>query len=151
MQRYCFFIGDERTLDITASQITRYIGGEQAKGVTAREAFESLMERWNVVFLLIDNRAAKIQSSKKRYSELLGTQNVIPIRDGEEAPAVIVSTIASMEGTVDEHEMYSELVRSGFTKAQAGKAVASFHDTEKNDDGHGVIDKIDDGYGDLDL
>ena len=149
---YCFFIGDERALDLKASQIREYMGMNVQKNVTAAEAFHKLQEKWNVWFLLVYNHAAMYQNSESQYKGLLGDEHVIKIKDGHDAPAVIVSIIGAMEETIDLESLSKDLVAAGFSDSQALAAVDAtkgMYDVATTSDGNGVI--VDDSYGDLGL
>lgn len=148
---YCFFIGDERALDLKSSQIRNYMGVNVQENVTAAEAFNKLQEKWNVWFLLIDNSAAKWQNSEEQYKELLGDEHVIKIKDGHDAPAVIVSIIGAMEETTNLESLSKDLVAAGFSDSQALAAVDAtkgMYGVATRDDGAVTVD---DSYGDLGL
>lgn len=151
---YCFFIGDEKALDLKASQIRDFMGSPDPSNVTAAEAFRKLQEKWNVWFLLIDNGAAKLQRSESCYKDLLGSECVIKISDGHEAPATIVSIIGAMEETTDYATLPEDLMAAGFSESQALAAVDAtkgMYGGAGTDDGKNAVVPVDDSYGDLGL
>lgn len=130
---YFFIIGDERALDLKATQVKRYLGAPQASAANAKDVFSALQERWNVYVLLIDNYSAKRQDSRNQYSELVGDpQHVIPIKSGSLAAATIASVIGSVEETTDASSLNSDLVEAGFSTDVAREAaqatVGLYHD-----------------------
>lgn len=148
---YMFLIGDERALDLKATQLKEYLGVEQPSNMTAKDVFASLNERWNVYMLLIDNGAAEYQHSREQYGELMANpQHVVVIKNGSLAAATIASIIGSVEETTDSQTLSTDLVDAGFSKDIADAArsatVGLYHDGDK-----AVSADVSNEYGDLGL
>ena len=150
---YLFLIGDERALDLKASQLVKYVGEPQASSVTAEDVFKKIREQWNTYVLLVDNYAAQAQGSRDQYGELLGDpQHVVPIKDGSLAAATIASIIGAVEETTDYKTLSTDLTEAGFSKdvaLAATEATAIVYGDDASGDRTPVT--VDSGYGELAL
>jgi hypothetical protein len=149
---YVFLIGDERSLDLKASEIRRFMGVQQPVKATAAEVFSALNEKWNVYMLLIDNYSAKAQGSREQYGNLIGNpEHVIPIKDGSLAAPTIASIIGAVEETIDAGSLSGDLIDAGFSKSvavAASDATVGLYGGSKS----GTVDtKVSNDYGDLGL
>lgn len=118
---YMFLIGDECALDITESQAKEFLG--DGHGVTAFDAFNALLKKWDTYFLLVNNYASKMQHSQQKYTDMLGSDHVIVLESTESAPAVIAALIGLAEETVDANALSTELAESGFSTDVAVSAA----------------------------
>lgn len=142
---YLFLIGDECPLPVTTGQALEFLGTAMEERITPESAFEQAREQWDVYFLLVENHAAKYQSSYKRYVGLLGEDHVVPLQSTESAPAVIASVIGIAEGTADADSLSTDLVESGFSDETSRAAVLSVAGVK------GAVAKADTKYADLGL
>ena len=138
---YLFLVGDECALDVTASQASEYLGTQGP--ITAKDAFGAVQEKWDTYFLLVNNYAAEMQHSQRKYGELLGPDHVIVLESTESVPAIIAALIGLGERTVDAGTLTTDLAEAGFgmevakSAARATAGIASVG--------------ADDGYADLKL
>lgn len=148
---YLFLIGDECSLGIGKAEAKRFLGEAQPHEITPEMAFEAAKERWNVFFLLVDNYAAKIQDSRKKYERLLGKDHVITLESTESAPAVIAAIIGIEEDTVAGDALVTDLAEAGFGNEVALAATRATQGLAKGAGGAVAKAQVDDGYGDLGL
>ena len=126
---YLFIVGDERALDLTPSQVRKFVCDRQPQGnLDAVSVFRAAAEHWNIYVLIpmYDSKGrptqAEHQKSYKQYSQLVGAQHVMKIHDASLAPAMIVALLATAEQTST--DLLTDLVVAGFT----GKEVAAVHE-----------------------
>lgn len=122
---YLFMIADECAADISAADVSKYIGdGEPLGELTVEGAAKALNEKWEVIVLLVDNLSARSQRSFEKYSALFGKKNVLVLEDANNVAEIIGAAIGVMENEdLDIDELEDDLVDVGATRAIAGQTV----------------------------
>ena len=123
---YIFLIADEIMLDLSKSQINELIGqnpvGKQEPGdLTVKGIARDVSEKWEVIILMIDNSAAKYQSSFKHYSELFGATNVLIVENPDTIAETIAAAVGVLEGR-DASTVADDLVSTGASREVAVRA-----------------------------
>ena len=151
---YMFLIGDECSLDLQKSQLHEFLGEKAQDGVTAADAYEMALEKWNVYFLLIDDWAAEYQNSYAKYASYIGNDHVIKLQDANTAAACIASLIALSEKTAAPRTIGTELAKAGFDKdviSRATREIGAIAIYDGTGDGDTSIEAADASYADLSL
>jgi hypothetical protein len=121
---YAFFIADEITHEITAAQITRFIGdGEPLGPIDNKSLVKDFQEKWEVFILVIDNYSAKAQGSVGFYKKLFGEDHVLVLETPESVTETIGIVIGVQEGTVDLQEATDDLIEAGTSDVAIRGAV----------------------------
>jgi hypothetical protein len=125
---YFFLIADEISAGLRPAQVQQFIGADEAPAqdqLTVKHLAEELSKKWEVFVLLVDNSTARLQGSQKFYSDLFGTDRVIPLESDETVSEMIGAVIGRFENDdLDDDELVEDLVSEGATKAVA-QATAS--------------------------
>ena len=120
---YLFTIGDECALPITVSQILEHTTDTVQADLTPKDVVALASQRWEVFHLVVDNYAAHIQDSVRKYTELLGDHCVV-LEDPLAAAETIAGIIGMCEGTLDDVDsLVDDLVSVGASTV-AVKATA---------------------------
>lgn len=144
---YAFFIGDECSLEPSVSDIQTFIGdGQPLCDATSREDIvKALLEKWEAYVLVIDNGAAKMQDSVRKYTELFGKDRVIVVQD-ETAIAETISLLIGMtEGAIDLDDGVADLKEVGASDEAITKATKALAHYSKTKGGTVVKDESPDG------
>lgn len=121
---YLFLIGDECSLDLTKAQLHEFLGENVQGNVSAADAYNMALEKWNIYFLLINDFAAEYQNSRDKYASYIGEDHVIELQDASTVAACIASLIALNEKTADRTTIGTELAKAGFDKDVINRAIS---------------------------
>lgn len=138
---YCFLIGDERVYSQVAPREVEAVVGETIQdGISTREIFEELKEKYEVFFLFAgdspsygsearrgDTLDAKDDGTCMGWRELLG-QHALILEHSDAVCETIAATIAMMEGGYSREEAVEHLKESGASHEHAeaaGRALAT--------------------------
>lgn len=129
---YTFFIGDERSLDPTDREVTKWIGDAQPMCEMTNEAIvAALLEKWEAYVFVIDNHSAKSQHSIEFYTKLFGADRVLIVQDEEAISETIALTIGMHEGVIDLDDGVEDLKAVGASDSaieKATRALAKYKD-----------------------
>lgn len=114
---YMFVIADEQMLDLKAEHVKKHIGdGQPLIDLDVDSIAKAVSEKWEVVILLIDNYAAKMQNSEKQYTRLFGRDHVLVVENPETIAETIASAIGVMEGVVGSDDELTDDLKDIGTK-----------------------------------
>jgi hypothetical protein len=99
---FIFTIGDEEITPILkASDIKRFVGGEQTNDLTCQELFDITFPEWNIFHIVIKEGSyarRNLDSVLSSWGNVIGHQRVIPLDDHTKAGEVIVSAMEISAG-----------------------------------------------------
>lgn len=114
-QGYLFLIGDEKPYSrSTKEEVLSILGTDVKDSVPIEEIVAEAREKYNVFFVIPKGASHGLDPSvKKRWTEVLGEQNVLMLDDPEGICEVIALAIGMCEGTVDLGDGATHLKDSG--------------------------------------
>jgi hypothetical protein len=122
---YLFLIGDEMPYPKSAKkEIEALIGDKLEKDLTVEQMIAEAREKYHVFFII--PRAASHGSDpklRKRWSDLLGPQNVLMLEDADSVCEAIGVAIGLVEGTAHGESILDDLEDAG-ALSKVAKAVA---------------------------
>lgn len=122
---YLFLIGDEKPYPSTSQeQIATVIGDDLQEGLEIEAILREARERYHVFFVIPRGASHGADPElKKRWSKLVGPQNVIMLDDPDAVCEAIGVAIGLCEGTADVDTVEEDLVSTG-AAASLAKSVA---------------------------
>lgn len=122
---YAFFIADEVSHDLRASEVEEFVGdGEPLGSLDVQSLAAAVSEKWDVRILVIDNLSAKSQGSVKFYERLFGKDHVLVVEDPDSVTETIALAIGALEGNIDiDADAEDDLRSSGSNEVAIRSAV----------------------------
>jgi hypothetical protein len=120
---YIFLTGDEIALTVTRAEIKTYLDEDVEADISMEEVIRQVTESYDVYFFLVQNGAAKSQGSEAFWSNLLGTDHVIPVENLENISELIAGLLAVQEGVVTSADTLGDMLHSEGSDSTAVELV----------------------------
>lgn len=117
---YLFTMGDEPVHDLTAKELSAFLGANVECGMTAKEAYELASQRYEV-FHIVLGKGSSNSHVMSQWKGILG-ERAIYLDDYEAVTETIASTIGLLEGAVNLGSLETSLVVAGADQRAAASA-----------------------------